>query len=490
MKYECDVIRDLIPLYIDDVASTASRRMVEEHLAECADCRALLGRMKSEEVETAINFEKEDVIAGQRRFFKRRSAVIGSVIAGIFMVPVLICLIVNLASGSGLDWFFIVLAALLVAASLLVVPLMAPENKGLWTLGSFTVSLLLLFGVCCLYTGGRWFFVAGSAVLFGLSLVFLPFAVRSRLLADYLEDRKGLAVVTADTVLLALMMLAIGLHTGSAGFFRIAVPMTVLVILIVWALFFIIRNARQVKTKQDFLVRLEEELSDLPKEETAYPLYCKDRSENGNGSYRKRGSCRNGIYRKNHVKGSRRKPEFQILRENRGTGSQPAGMGNRSFGTGRTHLDHIAHCRFCTSVYCLRSALGRSYFALDHHGLLYGRRCRERRPEHLGIFPGQRIAGYCNALRRQCTRRSVDPPVLWLQSGDQRCSDPDKEYRSMDQISVHEKGVKDNEKEYYDLACHSGLPDTRRRYGLLLCNGGEPLEFQIAQQRKNGNKNI
>ena len=272
MKYECDVIRDLIPLYIDDVASTASRRMVEEHLAECADCRALLGRMKSEEVETAINFEKEDVIAGQRRFFKRRSAVIGSVIAGIFMVPVLICLIVNLASGSGLDWFFIVLASLLVAASLLVVPLMAPENKGLWTLGSFTVSLLLLFGVCCLYTGGRWFFVAGTAVLFGLSLVFLPFAVRSRLLADYLEDRKGLAVVTADTVLFALMMLAIGLHTGSAGFFRIAVPMTVLVILIVWALFFIIRNARQVKTKQDFLVRLEEELSDLPKEETQRQL--------------------------------------------------------------------------------------------------------------------------------------------------------------------------------------------------------------------------
>ena len=119
MKYECDVIRDLIPLYIDDVASTASRRMVEEHLAECADCRALLGRMKSEKIETAINFEKEDVIAGQRRFFKRRSAVIGSVIAGIFMVPVLICLIVNLASGSGLEWFFIVLASLLVAASLI-----------------------------------------------------------------------------------------------------------------------------------------------------------------------------------------------------------------------------------------------------------------------------------------------------------------------------------------------------------------------------------
>ena len=41
MKYECDVIRDLIPLYIDDVASTASRRMVEEHLAECLKRRSI-----------------------------------------------------------------------------------------------------------------------------------------------------------------------------------------------------------------------------------------------------------------------------------------------------------------------------------------------------------------------------------------------------------------------------------------------------------------
>ncbi len=245
MKHSCDIIRDLLPLYIDDVASPSSRQMVEEHLAECADCQAMLGRLRNEEAETAVTAERENVIAGQRSFFKRRSAVAGSVIAGVFMVPVLVCLIVNLATGSGLDWFFIVLASLLTAASLSIVPLMAPDNKGLWTLGCFTVSLLLLFAVCCLYTGGRWFFVAAAAVLFGLSVIFLPFAAKSEVVSGYLGDRRGIAVMGADTVLYLVMMLVIGIHARSARFFVIAGAISVPVLLLAWGLFFLIRNRRK-----------------------------------------------------------------------------------------------------------------------------------------------------------------------------------------------------------------------------------------------------
>lgn len=251
MKYSCEIIRDLLPLYIDDVASQSSRQTVEEHLAECAECRAVLGRLQTHETENAIAMEKESVIAGQRRVFERKSTVAGSVIAGIFMIPILVCLIVNLASGSGLSWFFIVLSALLVAASLSIVPLMAPQDKGLWTLGGFTVSLLLLFGVCCLYTGGRWFFVASASVLFGLALVFLPFVAKNRLISDYLGDRKGLAVMAADTILYAVMMLAIGLHTKAPRFFPLAAGISVPILLLAWGLFFLIRNARKNRAKQD-----------------------------------------------------------------------------------------------------------------------------------------------------------------------------------------------------------------------------------------------
>ncbi|SFR00581.1 zf-HC2 domain-containing protein [Desulfoscipio geothermicus] len=41
-NYECEIIKDLLPLYADGVASDASLEMVERHLAECASCRNLL----------------------------------------------------------------------------------------------------------------------------------------------------------------------------------------------------------------------------------------------------------------------------------------------------------------------------------------------------------------------------------------------------------------------------------------------------------------
>lgn len=37
----CDVCRDLMPLVRDGVASDASRRMVERHLAGCPACQAI-----------------------------------------------------------------------------------------------------------------------------------------------------------------------------------------------------------------------------------------------------------------------------------------------------------------------------------------------------------------------------------------------------------------------------------------------------------------
>lgn len=55
-----------------------------------------------------------------------------------------------------------------------------PEDKRFWTLCAFCASLMALLGVARLYTHGDWFGIAVSAVLFGLSVIGLPFAVRAR----------------------------------------------------------------------------------------------------------------------------------------------------------------------------------------------------------------------------------------------------------------------------------------------------------------------
>lgn len=46
MKHNCEIVRDLLPLYAEHMASPASTALVEEHLAECPACRAELEQME------------------------------------------------------------------------------------------------------------------------------------------------------------------------------------------------------------------------------------------------------------------------------------------------------------------------------------------------------------------------------------------------------------------------------------------------------------
>lgn len=45
MMHNCDVVQDLLPLYIDDVCSGASAKLIREHLAECPKCQEMLRQL-------------------------------------------------------------------------------------------------------------------------------------------------------------------------------------------------------------------------------------------------------------------------------------------------------------------------------------------------------------------------------------------------------------------------------------------------------------
>lgn len=42
MKVTCEIVEDLLPLYVDNVCSEQSKRAVEEHLQKCEKCRKLI----------------------------------------------------------------------------------------------------------------------------------------------------------------------------------------------------------------------------------------------------------------------------------------------------------------------------------------------------------------------------------------------------------------------------------------------------------------
>lgn len=52
MKYSCDIIQDLLPLYLDGVCSEESKIAIEQHLSECSDCKMFYDTMReADEIE-------------------------------------------------------------------------------------------------------------------------------------------------------------------------------------------------------------------------------------------------------------------------------------------------------------------------------------------------------------------------------------------------------------------------------------------------------
>ena len=119
MKYNCKVIQDLLPLYTDGICSDVSAQIVEEHLKECASCEKIAKELQDDSVEKTLGKECDHVVLSHEKKVSKKMVTAGSITAAVLLIPVIVCLICNLAIGHALDWFFIVLTALLVVASVM-----------------------------------------------------------------------------------------------------------------------------------------------------------------------------------------------------------------------------------------------------------------------------------------------------------------------------------------------------------------------------------
>ena len=61
---QCEVIRDLLPLYQDELCSPVTAELVRQHLAECPDCARAAERMRSQ-----VHVEERPVIRAESPFY-------------------------------------------------------------------------------------------------------------------------------------------------------------------------------------------------------------------------------------------------------------------------------------------------------------------------------------------------------------------------------------------------------------------------------------
>ena len=96
MKYPCNMIKDLLPLYHDAICSDESRTIVAEHLSECAECRQYYEMlMDSDSVEKSAYDAENEVkkaffIHGIKRRVRNRQ-----IIAIVIAVAILIAIVIS-----------------------------------------------------------------------------------------------------------------------------------------------------------------------------------------------------------------------------------------------------------------------------------------------------------------------------------------------------------------------------------------------------------
>ena len=91
MNNKCNLIRDILPLYVEDMVSTDTRGFVSEHLEHCEKCHAEFERMR----KPADFIPDTDIVPLKRikkdLFIKRLQT--------IFFTAILACAIVTVVFG-------------------------------------------------------------------------------------------------------------------------------------------------------------------------------------------------------------------------------------------------------------------------------------------------------------------------------------------------------------------------------------------------------
>ena len=98
MNKQCEIVQDLLPLYVDDACSKSSAAMVKEHLESCPECKALYEKLCSDAGEETLKAEMVGVVAKHEKKVKKKRLL--TIVASVVLTIVLIFSVINLWPAS------------------------------------------------------------------------------------------------------------------------------------------------------------------------------------------------------------------------------------------------------------------------------------------------------------------------------------------------------------------------------------------------------
>ena len=178
----CEIVKDLLPLYVDEMVSDVSKKSIENHLENCTECNEIYHNMAYHlEMETPPT-EVSDV----KRFLKKtKKMYLLYGLGGLSFIAILVCLIVDLAVNKGITWSLIAGSSCLFADALIYALSTCKKNKGCIAMAVISIGTFVLLSVIqitryyLIGTGTVWLFRYGLPILLlWLLVLWLPVLTR------------------------------------------------------------------------------------------------------------------------------------------------------------------------------------------------------------------------------------------------------------------------------------------------------------------------
>ena len=92
MKNECNIVQDILPLYMENMISTGTKQFVEEHLRQCTECEKKLELLKTDMcVEKNYQAEEAPIQAINKiRFDIKKKRIVTGILSAVISVIVVI----------------------------------------------------------------------------------------------------------------------------------------------------------------------------------------------------------------------------------------------------------------------------------------------------------------------------------------------------------------------------------------------------------------
>ena len=157
---------------------------------------------------TDVKSREEKSEARKWRIFSKSWTMFFYIAYFITLIPCFIC---NLAVNKTLSWFWIVLFSLVLSFTFTNLPKLIKKHKLIILPASTYAALIILLGVCSIYTNGNWFAIPAVAILFGLVVIFTPIYISKYKIFEKIKKYKDFISIAIDFVMLNLLLITIDL---------------------------------------------------------------------------------------------------------------------------------------------------------------------------------------------------------------------------------------------------------------------------------------